>query len=91
MRWRKGENRDREPVIRGIQRLRHRHHAYKYDREGKKGGGERRRGRRKREMKREARMRKEGRDTEERKLDPELLRGPTPSTTAPSPKFSRSS
>lgn len=32
-------NRDREPVIRGIQRLRHRHHACKYDREGKKGGG----------------------------------------------------
>lgn len=39
MRWRKGGNRDREPVIRGIQRLRHRHHACKYDREGKKGGG----------------------------------------------------
>lgn len=38
MRWRKGENRDREPVIRGIQRLRHRHHVSKYDREGKKGG-----------------------------------------------------
>lgn len=80
MRWRKGENRDGEPVIRGIQRPRHRHHNCKYDREGMKGGRgekkrERKRWRRKREMKREARMRKEGRDTEERKPAPRAASG----------------